>query len=498
MQPPLYGSIARFVRVLVAAFFRRVEVVGLEHVPYRGGAIVVSWHPNGLIDPGLIVACSPRPVIFGARHGLFRWPVLGQLMVGAGAVPIYRSVDLKATSPEERKAANRKSLDALAQAVADGGISCLFPEGTSHDAPHLKSLKTGVARLYYRAQELAPDAPPPVILPVGLHYDAKRRYRSNALVSFHPPLELGPELAGPRDLPEEDQRRRERELTSEVNRALRQVVRATESWELHHQLHRASKLLRAERAHLAGAELDTPGVLEWQVGFSRIWAGYYRQLDIDPDGVGALMARIGEYDADLRALRIEDDDLDRAPARARALGLLALIGQLAAVYLLMPALLIGGAVINIGPYLALRVGAKLASRQHKDVATIKVLVGTALYPAAWITAGVLAAQASYALHEQYPVVPARPLLAAFVVMLLGVIGGMVALRYVRLVGETVRAARVRLTRARRRVALARLRVERSELAEELEALERGLDLPGSVTAEGEVIASEVVPPGGKA
>ena len=83
------------------------------------------------------------------------------------------------------------------------------------------------------------------------------------------------------------------------------------------------------------------------------------------------------------------------------------------------------------------------------------------------------------------------------VVTLGILGGMVALRYLRLLRDTARAMRVWLTRARRRLTLANLRVERDELADALEALEEGMDLPGSVTALGAVVPTEEVPPGGR-
>ena len=172
----------RFVRFLVDRFFHQVEVVGTEHVPAEGGGVLVSWHPNGLMDPALVLARFPRRVIFGARHGLFKVPLLGGLMRRIGTVPIYRGQDASAGDGATRRAANRQSLDALAAEVLSGSFSCLFPEGDSHDAPHLLALKTGAARFYYRARELQdPQSRPPVIIPVGLHYDAKRLFGSNAL-----------------------------------------------------------------------------------------------------------------------------------------------------------------------------------------------------------------------------------------------------------------------------------------------------------------------------
>ena len=92
-------------------------------------------------------------------------------------MPIYRASDVKGDA-EARRAANRKSLDVLAHKIANGSFSALFPEGVSHDAPHLMKLKSGAARLYYRARQLQePQDKPPVIIPVGLHYDHKQAPR---------------------------------------------------------------------------------------------------------------------------------------------------------------------------------------------------------------------------------------------------------------------------------------------------------------------------------
>ncbi len=498
-MPRSRDIIIRLARLLVRIFFRSVEVEGLENLPRDGGGIIVSWHPNALIDPVLILACMPRPVVFGARSGLFRWPLLGWLMRSVGTVPIHRTQDRANLDPEARHAANLRSLDALAKAVAEGGFSCLFPEGDSHDAPHLLAIKTGAARFYYRARLLKPDGPPPAIIPVGLHYDAKRKFRSEVLVRFHPPLELPPAMdVTPRpDEAPEHARGRVRQLTASIEHVLREVVHATESWELHHRMHRASKLLRAERAQRAGAELGRPSMLEREVGFWRMWAGYHRWREIDPERTQALVERLARYEQKLRALGLEDHELDHPPQRGRALRASLLIGQVVAAFVVFPTLIFLAGAVNLGPYLLIRYGSRLAARKGKDQATIKLAAGVLLYPIAWITAATVAAGASYMLHEVDPLIPAAPGAAAMVVVLLSITGGAAAIHYLRLVRETARALGVRVTRARERVALAELRVERGELADILERSEEGVDLPGAVTADGRVIASEVVPPGGK-
>jgi 1-acyl-sn-glycerol-3-phosphate acyltransferase len=97
------NNAVRLVRFLVGLFFRRVEVTGIEHVPNTGGGILIAWHPNGLLDPALIISTFPRTVLFGARHGLFKWPLVGRIMKSLGTVPIYRASDLRDADVEPRE-----------------------------------------------------------------------------------------------------------------------------------------------------------------------------------------------------------------------------------------------------------------------------------------------------------------------------------------------------------------------------------------------------------
>ncbi|MHC4392456.1 MAG: 1-acyl-sn-glycerol-3-phosphate acyltransferase, partial [Planctomycetota bacterium] len=317
-MPFTYRIVVFFFRCVVRIFFRRVEVIGLEELPREeGGGILVSWHPNGMVDPGLILTHFPNHVVFGARHGLFKWPGLGIMLRAIGTVPIYRRKDLqkKAPTDDKQKNANRGSLDALAKAVVDGRYSCLFPEGDSHDLPTLLQLKTGAARFYYRARELDPTRKPSIV-PVGLFYNHKRAFRSDALVVFHPPIEVPEELHDAPSAEEDPEGYREhcRALTQEIDRTLREVVHATESWELHYLMHRARKLVRAERALRAGKmDLGPTDMEERTFGFARVWAGYYTMLETNPEEVAALVDRTQRYDDGLRALGLHDHELDHPP-----------------------------------------------------------------------------------------------------------------------------------------------------------------------------------------
>ncbi|MGH7653652.1 MAG: 1-acyl-sn-glycerol-3-phosphate acyltransferase [Gemmatimonadaceae bacterium] len=483
--PETYKQLRRALASVVRIFFRRLEVVGLENIPPDRGGILVAWHPNALIDPALILSTFPHQVVFGARHGLFRIPLLGSFMRAIGTVPIYRSQDIKGGAAGDQRGRNDASLDALADRITLRSFSALFPEGITHDAPFLKELKTGAARLYYRARtRTRPGDPPPVVIPVGIHYDQKRVFRSSALVVFHPPIELPPELdvTPAPDADGESVRVLARALTEQIERTLKGVILETESWQLHGLFHRARKLVRAERSLRDGVSPGAATMTEKVAGMARIWVGYQELVRTSPAEVRVLRARVQRYDGDLRGLGMDDHELDEPPQRSRSWAWIPLVLQAALVLVLLPPLLVVGLILNFPPA-ALASAAAFARGRREKVASIKLGLGIVLYPATWALWGWLAARGTL---DFIPGMPGNPVLAAAVMIVASVVGGVVVLRYVGLALETMHAVRVRLTRRQSARAIARLKMERARLCDDLLALAAGTALPGTVRAGGRI------------
>lgn len=460
-------------RALLRAFFRRVEVTGLGNLPEAGGGIFIAWHPNALVDGALILSQFPGQIVVGVRHGLFRWPILGSLMRAVGAIPVYRRRDFPAGADESRREANEKSIDAMAASVASGAFALLFPEGQSHDEPFPTELRTGAARLYYRAREhAAKEGLAPVIVPVGLHYDRKHLFGSSALVSFHPRLELPMDVEDPppESASDDERRSRYRALTDELERALREVVHATESWDLHHAMHRARKLLRAERAHRTGASLERPDMKERVLVFSRLWAGYNDRARTHPEEVREIVRRIQAYGADLRALGIEDHELyGGKPLLSPRMALSAFL-QALLVYFVLPPILLIGYVVNLPAAVLVWLLARWGAAARKDVASLMLIAGAIAFPLLWLAVALLVAWGDTRLSRLYPRFGGAPALTGALAFTLSAVGAMVALHYQRIARQTLHAVRVRLTRWRRSSTLERLREERASLYEALRRL----------------------------
>jgi len=207
-SPRVYAVVRSVVSFALRCFYR-IERTG-PPLP-EGPLLLVGNHPNALIDPGLMIAVSTRPLTFLAKEPIFRMPGLGALVRALGALPVVRPQDDPARMRE-----NLEALGAAARGLAEGRAIAIFPEGRSHSEPSLGALKTGAARLALQA------GVPVRIVPVGLTYAEKGRFRSRVRVEFGPALEVEPAAPEPE---------RVRALTERIAAALRSLTLELAAWE---------------------------------------------------------------------------------------------------------------------------------------------------------------------------------------------------------------------------------------------------------------------------
>ena len=210
-----------FARRAVRLYYPTIEVSARERIPADASVLFVANHAASLMDPAIVGIVARRPVHFIAKAPLFDVPVLGSLMRALGMVPVFRGSD-----DRSQVGKNVESLGAAATRLIEGGAVGIFPEGKSHDALRVEKVRTGAARIAQQA--VAGGAKGLKVVPLGINYAAKERFRSAIWVRVGEPIDAADFLAK-----HTDERASMRDLTAEIDRRLKDVVihLAEEKWE---------------------------------------------------------------------------------------------------------------------------------------------------------------------------------------------------------------------------------------------------------------------------
>lgn len=167
--------------LLINIFYRKVDVIGLTNIP-TGPAIFVAMHPNGLIDGLLILLSCKRQLSVIVKHTLFNLPIIGFLLRSIKAIPVQRRSDTESND-------NRNSFYQVVKRLSEQGSILIFPEGVSHNYPTVQPLKSGFLRMIQQTLKET-DVPEVNIIPVGLNYLEKDRFRSDVLIVYDKPIKI--------------------------------------------------------------------------------------------------------------------------------------------------------------------------------------------------------------------------------------------------------------------------------------------------------------------
>jgi len=191
----LYRILRHVARTALGWYYADVVVEGREQLPRAGPLLLVANHPNALVDAMLVGVAMPRRVLLTAKATLFEQPLLAALLRMVGVVPLRRATDERSAAPSASPSATRNAdaFQMITGALAGDGAVLVFPEGISHDAPAIATLRTGAARMALMAHGAGVRALH--VAAVGLIYEEKERPRSRVLVRIGEPLDVDRWLA---------------------------------------------------------------------------------------------------------------------------------------------------------------------------------------------------------------------------------------------------------------------------------------------------------------
>jgi len=131
----------RFLAWMLIHTIHRVRTVNAELIPRHGAAVLVCNHVS-YVDAIVIMAASPRPIRFVMDHRIFKTPILSWIFRTAKAIPI-------APAKEDPWLMENAYVD-IAQALHEGDLVCIFPEGKLTSNGEINEFKGGIKKIIDR------------------------------------------------------------------------------------------------------------------------------------------------------------------------------------------------------------------------------------------------------------------------------------------------------------------------------------------------------------
>jgi 1-acyl-sn-glycerol-3-phosphate acyltransferase len=133
----------RFLAWMLIHTIHRVNTVDVERIPDEGPAVLVCNHVS-YVDAIVIGAASPRPIRFVMDHRIFKMPLLGWIFRTAKAIPI-------APAREDPFLMEHAFID-IAEALHQGDLVCIFPEGKLTSTGEMNEFRGGIAKIVERSK----------------------------------------------------------------------------------------------------------------------------------------------------------------------------------------------------------------------------------------------------------------------------------------------------------------------------------------------------------
>jgi 1-acyl-sn-glycerol-3-phosphate acyltransferase len=231
----LYHLLKLLVRIVFRVYYPYTQTEGMQHLRFRGPGILVSNHPNTLLDPLNAAVRTRQQVFFLANAGLFHHPVANWLLNHLYCIPIKRQHE-KGGHHVNNSDSFQRSYDHL----AGGGVIYIAPEGSSYLERRLRPIKTGTARIALGAEARHDFQLGIHLYPVGLNYENPQYCGSRQFVRAGQPIRV----ADWREAYEADPVKAVKDLTHHLASSMQQLLINAEDEEQDQLLYRLETILQ--------------------------------------------------------------------------------------------------------------------------------------------------------------------------------------------------------------------------------------------------------------
>lgn len=169
----------------MAIFYPHTRITNQQRLDFKNPTIIVSNHPNTLLDPLNTASRIKRHSFFLANASLYKSAIGNWFFTTFYCIPIERPKDRGG-----RKMSNADSFVKCDEHLSNGGCLYIAPQGYSKIKRRIDEIKTGTARIALSAENSSDWKLGLEILPFGLNYESPRFFRTDLLINIGTPIQV--------------------------------------------------------------------------------------------------------------------------------------------------------------------------------------------------------------------------------------------------------------------------------------------------------------------
>lgn len=170
-------------RTMLTVFYQNRTFLHPKHLDFKQPTILISNHPNTMVDPLTAASAPKKQVFFLGNASLFGNAFSHWFFSTFYVIPIMRPGD-----KSYKTVSNADSFQKCYEHLAKGGAIYIAPEGGSFIGRQIRPFKTGTARIALEAEKINDFQLNLQILPIGLVYDYPEQFGSQQLINVGQPI----------------------------------------------------------------------------------------------------------------------------------------------------------------------------------------------------------------------------------------------------------------------------------------------------------------------
>jgi 1-acyl-sn-glycerol-3-phosphate acyltransferase len=174
----LYRLLKIIVGIGIRFYYKEVKVLNRTSLSQDGPLIIISNHPNTLMDAMMIGFACKQPIYYMAKGTLFNSKLKLWLLQSLNMIPINRQGE-----GATKGVSNQDSFEACYRILEQNKTLVIFPEGTSFLERQLRELKSGTARIALEVEKRNNGKLNLQVVPLGLNYLKGEKFRSSVLIN---------------------------------------------------------------------------------------------------------------------------------------------------------------------------------------------------------------------------------------------------------------------------------------------------------------------------